>query len=140
MEEESSPFDEVPAYVLYEIAHHIPCKVDRVRALVVNCSWRTSLQALPPPPLPPQLPWLLRPSAGGPTFSFLLSGADELSVHRVRVPADLRGGSTSDRTTAAGSSSLLDKLSATCSSTSTPSNASSSPTLSPSRGDQMTSP
>nr|AAT93937.1 hypothetical protein [Oryza sativa Japonica Group] len=91
MAEESSPFDEVPAYVLYEIARHIPCKVDRVRALVVNCSWRTSLQALPPPPLPPQLPWLLRPSAGGPTFSCLLSGADELSVHRVRVPADLRG-------------------------------------------------
>uniref|UniRef100_A0A0E0L5X9 KIB1-4 beta-propeller domain-containing protein n=1 Tax=Oryza punctata TaxID=4537 RepID=A0A0E0L5X9_ORYPU len=91
MAEESSPFDEVPAYLLHEITRHIPCKVDRVRALVANRSWRTSLQALPPPPLPPQLPWLLRPSAGGPTFSCLLSGADEHSVHRVRVPADLRG-------------------------------------------------
>uniref|UniRef100_A0A0E0HIN3 KIB1-4 beta-propeller domain-containing protein n=2 Tax=Oryza TaxID=4527 RepID=A0A0E0HIN3_ORYNI len=90
MAEEPSPFDEVPAYLLHEITRHIPCKVDRLRALVVNRSWRTSLQALPPPPLPPQLPWLLRPSAGGPNFSCLLSGADELSVHRVRVPADLR--------------------------------------------------
>ncbi|XP_015692705.2 uncharacterized protein LOC102713550 [Oryza brachyantha] len=58
--------------------------------LAVSRSWRTSLREPPVRPLPPQLPWLLRPSAGGPTFSCLLSGADEDSVHRFRVPGDLR--------------------------------------------------
>uniref|UniRef100_J3M9W3 F-box domain-containing protein n=1 Tax=Oryza brachyantha TaxID=4533 RepID=J3M9W3_ORYBR len=78
-----------PATPLYEITRRIPCKPDRVRMLTVSRSWRTSLREPPVRPLPPQLPWLLRPSSGGPTFSCLLSGADEGSVHRFRVPVDL---------------------------------------------------
>uniref|UniRef100_A0A0D9WJX7 F-box domain-containing protein n=1 Tax=Leersia perrieri TaxID=77586 RepID=A0A0D9WJX7_9ORYZ len=88
MEEESRNWDELPAYVLYEITSHLPCNADRVRTRVVSKSWRSSLRHLEAPPLPPQLPWLLRPSAVGPTFCCLISGADEHSVHRLRVPGD----------------------------------------------------
>uniref|UniRef100_J3M9W7 F-box domain-containing protein n=1 Tax=Oryza brachyantha TaxID=4533 RepID=J3M9W7_ORYBR len=95
MEEEAalpypSSWNELPANLLYEITRRIPCKADRVRMLTVSRSWRTSLREPPVRPLTPQLPWLLRPSTGGPTFSCLLSGADEGSVHRFRVPDDLR--------------------------------------------------
>ncbi|KAG8086471.1 hypothetical protein GUJ93_ZPchr0010g7455 [Zizania palustris] len=86
-----SPWYDIPTDLLHYISRYIPCKVSRVRMLAVCRSWRTSLiEDLPPLPLPPQLPWLLRPCARGPTFSCLLCDADELSVHRVRVPADLR--------------------------------------------------
>uniref|UniRef100_J3M9W9 KIB1-4 beta-propeller domain-containing protein n=2 Tax=Oryza brachyantha TaxID=4533 RepID=J3M9W9_ORYBR len=76
----------MPRSVLRRISYHVPCKFDRVRMQLVCHSWY--LRHLPP--LPPQLPWLLHPLAGGPAFSCLFSGADDLRLHRVRVPADLR--------------------------------------------------
>uniref|UniRef100_A0A0D9WVX5 Eukaryotic translation initiation factor 3 subunit E n=1 Tax=Leersia perrieri TaxID=77586 RepID=A0A0D9WVX5_9ORYZ len=73
-----------------EITCRMPCSLDRFRIMCLCRSWRAFLVAELPPP-PQQLPLLLRPSAGGPTFSCLLSGDEETSaLHSVRVPEFLR--------------------------------------------------
>jgi hypothetical protein len=80
-----STIGDLPAHVLYEIIDRVPCEVDRARLPEVCRDWR----ALGKLELPPRLPWLVRPVAGGPELSCLLCGAEE--IHHWRAPDEVRG-------------------------------------------------
>jgi len=85
-----STIGDLPAHVLYEIIGRVPCEVDCARLLEVCRDWR----ALGKLELPPRLPWLVRPVAGGPELSCLLCGVGASGasrIHHWRVPDEVRG-------------------------------------------------
>ncbi|KAG2625617.1 hypothetical protein PVAP13_3KG217900 [Panicum virgatum] len=78
----------LPKDILIEIARHVRCDAGRIRVLHACHLASADLGAAAPPP---QLPWLLHPLPGGPSFSCLYCGdGAESVIHSVRTPADAR--------------------------------------------------
>ncbi|KAG8068282.1 hypothetical protein GUJ93_ZPchr0005g15697 [Zizania palustris] len=72
------------ANVLRRIHKSLSCLVDRRRMDQICRSWRAAVAPQQHPPKRP-LPWILVPSADGPSFSCALSGC---ATHDLRIPRD----------------------------------------------------
>ncbi|XP_062186060.1 uncharacterized protein LOC133889627 [Phragmites australis] len=83
---------DLPANLILRLVPRFPCLADRVHVSCLNRHWRAVLkndeQVEPrPPPLPPQLPWLLFPSTTEPSFYTTIGGK---RYTLARLPPDVR--------------------------------------------------